>query len=89
MPERKKRMERSKLRLYLAQAREKKGLSMRKLAREAGMSYQHYAMMEYGERGNRISFMIMSRISDALDLSMDFIKENEKRYQEEVNNYDY
>lgn len=77
------------IRLYLVKAREAKGLSMHKAARLAGMSYQHYSNFENGYRGSRVSFMIMARIADALDLSLDFIKAREEEYQHANDNEDY
>ena len=77
------------LRTYLSDERLKKGYSMRKVARLAGLSYQHYALIENGIRGNRISFMIMTRIADALELSLDYISLKEKEYQAGINNGDY
>jgi hypothetical protein len=77
------------LRTYLSDERLKKGYSMRKVARLAGLSYQHYALIENGIRGNRISFMIMTRIAEALELSLDYISLKEKEYQVGINNGDY
>lgn len=77
------------LRTYLSDERIKKGYSMRKAARIAGLSYQHYALIENGIRGNRISFMIMCRIADALELSLDYISIKEKEYHVGIDNGDY
>lgn len=77
------------IRMYLVKARNKKGYSMRKTAREAGMSYQHYSKVENGDRGARVSFMIMSRIAEALDIPLNDMKKAEKEYQELNENDDY
>lgn len=77
------------MRMYLVNARENKGYSMRKTARVAGLAFQHYSKIENGERGERVSFMIMSRIADALDISLDEMKSLETEYQKENHNEDY
>ena len=77
------------LRMYLVNARQDKGYSMRKTARLAGMTYQHYSLVENGERGSRVSFMIMTRIAEALEMSLDTMKENEKAYQKQLENDTY
>ena len=79
----------NKIRMYLVKAREEKGYSMRKTARIAGMSFQHYSKVENGDRGTRVSFMIMSRIAEALEISLDDMKEAEKEYQRLNQNDDY
>ena len=79
----------NKIRMYLVKAREEKGYSMRKTARIAGMSFQHYSKVENGDRGTHVSFMIMSRIAEALEISLDDMKEAEKEYQKLNQNDDY
>ena len=61
----------------------------RKTARIAGMSFQHYSKVENGDRGTHVSFMIMSRIAEALEISLDDMKEAEKEYQRLNQNDDY
>ena len=80
---------RSMLRMYLSDARQQKGYSFRRTAREAGMSLQHYTNIENGRRGDRVSFMIMARISKALGLSLDDMAVEEAKYQHEIHNEDY
>ena len=77
------------IRMYLVRARQNKGYSMRRTAREAGLAFQHYSKIENGERGDRVSFMVMSRIADALDISLDDMKRQETAYQIENDNEDY
>jgi transcriptional regulator with XRE-family HTH domain len=62
---------------------------MRKTAREAGMTLQHYSNIENGKRGDRVSFMITTRISKALGISLDFMAEQETKYQHDIQNEDY
>ena len=75
--------------MYLVNARNKKGYSMRKTARVAGITFQHYSKIENGDRGERVSFMIMSRIADALEIPMDEMKKLERAYQNANENDDY
>lgn len=82
-------MTKNNIRMYLVNARNHKGYSMRKTARIAGMTYQHYSKIENGDRGARVSFMIMSRIADALDIPLDVMKKEEREYQHEIENDDY
>lgn len=79
----------SNMRVYLAEARERRGLSMRKTAMLAGITYQHYAMVEYGQRGSGVSFRTMVKIADVLNISLDILKNYEAKYQEEIGNEDY
>lgn len=78
-------MAKNSIRLYLSNARYDKDYSLRRTAMAAGMSLQHYAKIENGERGDRVSFMIMIRISKALGLSLDYMAEEEAKYQREIN----
>lgn len=75
--------------MYLVNARKQKGYSMRKTARIAGITFQHYSKIENGDRGERVSFMIMSRIADALEIPMDEMKKLERAYQNANENDDY
>lgn len=75
--------------MYLVNARNQKGYSMRKTARVAGITFQHYSKIENGDRGERVSFMIMSRIADALEIPMDEMKKLERAYQNANENDDY
>lgn len=75
--------------MYLVNARNRKGYSMRKTARIAGITFQHYSKIENGDRGERVSFMIMSRIADALEIPMDEMKRLERAYQNANKNDDY
>ncbi len=76
------------MRMYLVNARIKKGYSQRKTAREAMISYQHYSKIESGERGKGVSFMIFSQIAKVLDITLDdmFYLEREYRDQQEYDN---
>lgn len=75
--------------MYLVNARNRKGYSMRKTARIVGITFQHYSKIENGDRGERVSFMIMSRIADALEIPMDEMKKLERAYQNANENDDY
>ena len=72
------------LRMYLVNARQKKGYSQRRTARESGVSYQHYAKIENGDRGKKVSFLTIGRIAAILDISLDDLYQLEKAYLDEV-----
>ena len=72
------------MRDYLIEARGSKGYSRRKVAREAGLSYQHYSMIENGRRGGKISFLVICRIARVLDIPLDELFIKEKEYQESL-----
>jgi len=71
------------LRMYLVNARQSKGYSQRRTARESGISYQHYAKIESGDRGKKVSFIIIGRIANVLDISLDELYKLEKSYLDE------
>jgi len=70
----------NQIRDYLYQVRAKKGLSMRAVSILAGLAFQHYQMIENGDKGSRISFMTMVYISKALEMPLDFIAIEEEKY---------
>lgn len=72
------------VRSYLIDLRIKKDYSQRKVARESGMSYQHYARLESGARGGKVSLVIMGRIAHTLDVSLEDIYQLEEKYQNKV-----
>ena len=75
--------------MYLYEARQTKNYSMRKVANEALISYQHYCNLETGKRGGKVSFLILYRISKVLDLDIDYVYEKEKEYQEVYNGKEF
>ncbi len=72
------------VRSYLIDLRAKKDYSQRQVAREAGMSYQHYARLESGERGGKVSLVIMGRIAHTLGISLEDIYQLEEKYQNKL-----
>ena len=82
------------MRLYLSKIRMEKGYSQRRVAREAGISFQHYSKIENGDRGSKVSFLIIGRIAKALDISLEKFLDMETAYQnsldlaKEKDNYD-
>ena len=72
------------MRTYLVRLRENKGLSMRRLAREAGISFQYYSTIEDGEKGNKMSLIVTGKIAKVLDISLEAFYELEKEYQESL-----
>jgi len=69
--------------MYLVNARQSKGYSQRRTARKSGISYQHYAKIESGDRGKKVSFIIIGRIANVLDISLDELYKLEKSYLDE------
>jgi Helix-turn-helix. len=74
----------SKMRMYLVNARQEKAYSQRKTAREAQLTFQHYSKIESGERGERMSLLTGGRIAKALGMSIDDFFDLETKYQEEL-----
>ena len=72
------------MRKYLSDIRLNKGYSQRRLAREAGISFQHYSKIESGERGNKVSFLIIGRIAEVLEIPLDDFYRMELEYQEKL-----
>lgn len=58
--------------------------SQRKVARIAGISYQHYSKIENGERGKNVSLMVVGRIAQALEIPLEELYFFERTYQEEM-----
>lgn len=72
------------IRSYLVDLRNKKDYSQRRVARESGMSFQHYARLENGSRGGKVSLVIMGRIAHTLDISLEDIYQLEEKYQNKL-----
>lgn len=72
------------MRKYLYEIRMNKGYSQRKVAREAGVSYQHYSKIENGERGGKVSFLVIGRIAKVLETPLDELFLLEEAYQESL-----
>lgn len=72
------------MRTYLINLRSKAEYSRKKVAREAGLSLQHYSRLESGDRGGKVSFLIMGRICEIFGVSLDSIYPLEKEYQEKL-----
>lgn len=58
------------MRYYLVKLREEKGYSMRKLAREADISFQYYSKLENGEKGDKMSLIVAGKIAKALNIDL-------------------
>lgn len=78
------RVERSNMRLYLSDLRLDRGYSQRRLAREANMSVSHYSRLESGERGGKVTLIVMGRIAKALHADLNLLYKAEEAYLEEV-----
>lgn len=68
------------MRMFLVNARERKGYSQRRTAKEAGLSHQQYGRIENGVSGSKISFLTIGRIAKVLDISLDEYHRYEKAY---------
>ena len=73
------------MRMYLVRARQKLGYSQRRVAKVAGVSYQHYSMFENGTRGKQVSLMIVGKISKVLEIPLEVFYVLEKEYLESLN----
>ena len=69
-----------KYRMYLINQRMNKKLSARKVSIAAGLSHQHYAMVEYGKAADRVAFKTMIRIAKAIDVPLEEFCEKEMEY---------
>lgn len=72
------------MRTYLSSLRMEKGFSQRRVARESGVSYQHYSKLENGDRGGKVSFLIIGRIAKVLGVSLDELYLKESEYQDSL-----
>ena len=72
------------MRTYLSSLRMEKGFSQRRVARESGVSYQHYSKLENGDRGGKVSLLIIGRIAKVLGVSLDELYLKESEYQDSL-----
>ena len=74
------------MRLYLSNLRNEKGYSQRRVAREAHLSYSHYSRLESGDRGGKVTLVVMGRIANVLNVSLDVLYKYEEAYLEDLYN---
>ncbi len=71
------------MRMYLVKARQDLGYSQRKVANEADISFQHYSMLETGQRGKHVSLLLVGRIARVLEIPLERFYVLEEQYQKE------
>lgn len=69
------------MRVYLAQAREKKNLTMRDVAETLQVDFHYYYRIEIGEI-KRINFLTFSKIGHLLDIPLETLYSLEEAYLE-------
>ena len=79
------RKELKSLREYLKQLREAKGLTMQELSEKLGITRQYYQMIESGERQRKMDIPIITGISKALGVPVEYIVNEESKIMEGVN----
>jgi len=67
------------LRGYLKQLREEKNVSQRNVEERTGFSQQYYSLIESGERQADMSLSVMKKLSEAFDVPLEFIIEEEMK----------
>ena len=70
-----------KYRVYLGKARANLGLQGWKVAEKAQMCPELYSEVENGSAGDHITFITICKIAIALDLSLEYVFEQEIKYQ--------
>ena len=71
-------------RLYLSKARISKGYSLRRLARNTGIHYQHIVRIENGDIGQNVTFRVLCTIAAAIDIPAEELIKNELDYQNKI-----
>jgi len=61
--------------------RRSKNLTIQSVSDKANITKQYYSMLENGQRGKRLAFLIGVRIARALDISADEFYELEIKYR--------
>jgi len=74
-------------RYWLIDLRRNKNLTIQSVSTQAKISKQYYSMLENGQRGKHIGFLIGVRIARGLGISADQFFEYEEKYRKEINPY--
>jgi len=72
-------------RVYLRTLRQKQAYTIEQLSERAGISYNHYQLIETGKRGLRLSLMIAYKLALALNITIDEFYQYEKGYLKDQN----
>lgn len=73
------------LRTYLVNRRRELNLTIEMLAELADVSPQYISLLENGKRGKKVSFSVMCRLSNALNIPIDVLKDLELNYMKKRN----
>lgn len=66
-----------RLRQWLKNIRESKGISQQNVAEKVGITRQYYQLIEAGERQQKMDITLIAKLSQVLGVSMDQIIDNE------------
>jgi transcriptional regulator with XRE-family HTH domain len=66
-----------RLRQWLKNIRESKGISQQNVAEKVGITRQYYQLIEAGERQQKMDITLIAKLSQVLGVSMNQIIDNE------------
>lgn len=72
------------IRVYLFKKRSRLGYSQYRVARESGISHQHYNRIENGVINYRITFRTLVKIAKCLKISAQELITKEEEYQQQI-----
>lgn len=70
------------MRVYMVELRKKSNKSQQQVADVVGISRQYYSAIEKGERQKKISVDLLCRIADAINVPVDELITEERKYSE-------
>jgi len=70
------------MRVYMAEKRKESNKSQQQVANILGISRQYYSAIEKGERQKKISVDLLCRIADAINVPVDELITEERKYSE-------
>ena len=73
------------MREYLKHLREAKGLTMQELSKKLGITRQYYQMIESGGRQRKMDIPIITGISKALNVPVEYIVNEENKIMDDDN----
>ena len=69
------------LRVWLKNSREKLGLTQNEMSEKLNIAQGYYSMIESGERQKSLDLSLVTKLSEILGVTVDFIVENEKQIE--------
>lgn len=69
------------MREWLKVARESRGLTMKTMAENLGISESYYSLIESGERQKRLDFSLVMKLATVLGMSLQTVADNESMSQ--------